>query len=173
MGRLPRQLQRNGYITPCSVSTCCYCLPSTKGSWWGPLKSSQYEHCLSPQHMKEPPQGPALRSRQGARAGVLLQHFELRQGKGAAGWIPADGNLMPTCRTQHTCILDMKNSPFQPHSNLGEAEHPRARIAAFASRTLLLLSCLPHSVYLWSSQVEKGSRRACGKLYTQQHSKKR
>lgn len=75
-------------------------------------------------------------------------------------------------RAQHACILDMKNTPFWLYGNLDKAECWGPGLLHLQTG-LLLLACLPHSFYLWSSQGEKGSRRACGKLYIQQHSKKR
>lgn len=173
-GPQPRHLQRNKCITAGSVLICCCGLPSTKISWRGQLKYNlQYQLHLGIACLWSTLKGPPgiFPSWQEARAGVLFQplssHKPGEQQAGDASWMTI-GRAGPSTPESWRWKIQL----FSLMVVLIRLSTSRPRLAAFASWTLLLLVCLSHSFYLWSSQGEKGSRRICGKLYTQQYSKK-
>jgi len=55
--------------------------------------------------MNGSPWGSAPHSRQGARAGVLLQLYGLPQGRKAAGWIPSNVSLTTICRARLSTLV--------------------------------------------------------------------
>lgn len=170
-GPQPRHLQRSKCITAGSVLICCCGLPGT--SWRGQLKHLQYQIHLGIACLWSTLKGPpgTFPSWHGAWVGVLLQPLSSHKpGEQQAG----DASRITICRAGLSTPESwrLKIQLFSLMVVLIRLSTSRPRLAAFASWTLLLLVCLSHSFYLWSSQGEKGSRRICGKLYTQQYSKK-